>query len=93
MKNNCSEIKHSLQEFVLNESTTDQKIVRKTVNLIFIVIVFMNFFGNIDHGTLPAGSIAIRTELGLDNFQYGLLESIVFLGVTVGKLYPLSYSF
>lgn len=41
---------------------------RMRVNFLFATMIFMNLLGNIDHGTLPAGSIAIKAELGLNNF-------------------------
>jgi len=40
---------------------------------------------NIDHGILPAASIAIKGDLGLNNLQYGMVGSSVFAGLTAGK--------
>jgi len=45
----------------------------------------LNLLNNFDHGVLPAGSITIKQDLGLNNFQYGLIGSAVFAGLTVGK--------
>ena len=33
----------------------------------FFVVFFMNLMANFDHGTLPAGSVVIKENLGLDN--------------------------
>ena len=45
----------------------------------------LNLLSNIDHGTLPAGSVDIKTDLDLNNLLYGLLGSVVFIGLTFGK--------
>jgi hypothetical protein len=58
---------------------------RRSINFVFLLLIIVNLLGNIDHGTLPAGSITIKGELGLDNLQFGLLGSVVFLGLTFGK--------
>jgi len=47
----------------------------------------MSLFANIDHGTLPAGSVVIKKDLDMNNAQYGALGSIVFLGLTFGSLF------
>jgi hypothetical protein len=53
---------------------------------LYTVLFFMNLFANCDHGILPAGSVGIKGDLSLNNAQYGLLGSIVFAGLTFGKL-------
>lgn len=45
----------------------------------------LNLLNNIDHGVLPAGSITIKNDLGLNNLHYGLIGSAVFAGLTLGK--------
>jgi hypothetical protein len=45
----------------------------------------LNLLNNTDHGVLPAGSIVIKEDLGLDNLQYGMIGSAVFAGLTIGK--------
>lgn len=40
---------------------------------------------NVDHGCIPAASIYIKRDLGLNNVALGVLGSMVFLGLTVGK--------
>lgn len=60
----------------------DPKIVFKFVVLQF----FAYFFINIDMGILPAGSTAIKEELGLPNSKFGALGSMVYLGQTFGCL-------
>jgi len=49
------------------------------------VIALMNLMANFDHGTLPAGTIVIANDLGMDKLQYGMLGSAVFVGLVVGK--------
>ena len=36
-------------------------------------------------GILPAGSLKIKAELGLDNARFGALGSFVYLGQTIGS--------
>ena len=56
------------------------------VNVLFIVILYMNVLINVDHGVMPAGSIVIKEDLEINNTEYGLLGSIVFVGLTVGSI-------
>ena len=58
---------------------------RKDVILMFFVIAVMNLMANFDHGTLPAGTIVIAKDLGMDKMQYGLLGSAEFGGLVIGK--------
>lgn len=53
----------------------------------------VSLFANIDHGTLPAGSVVIADDLGMNNAQYGLLGSVVFAGIALGKYTHLSLIF
>ena len=47
--------------------------------------MIVNLFVNVDHGSLPAGSVVIKEDPGLGNLKYGMLGSIVFAGLTFGK--------
>jgi len=58
-----------------------------TVRFIFVILIALNLLNNIDHGVLPAGSITIKEDLGLNNMQYGLIGSAVFAGLTTGKTF------
>jgi hypothetical protein len=40
---------------------------RNTITALYFLIFFMSLFANIDHGTLPAGSVVIKKDLGMDN--------------------------
>jgi hypothetical protein len=51
-----------------------------------MTLVALSLLCNVDHGVLPAASIAIKTDLGLNNLQYGMVGSSVFAGLTTGKL-------
>lgn len=46
----------------------------------------LNLLNNFDHGVLPAGSITIKNDLGLNNLHYGLIGSAVFGGLTLGSI-------
>ena len=50
------------------------------------MIVTAWFLDNIDHGALPAGSTAIRNDMGMNNAQYGFLGSVVFGGLAAGSI-------
>ena len=52
----------------------------------FGVVMTMNLLINFDHGVMPAGSLAMKEDLGLSNTEFGWLGSVVFIGLTVGKL-------
>lgn len=47
---------------------------------------------NFDHGIIPAASHEIKTDLLIDDFQLGLLGSLVYAGLLVGSL-AASYAF
>jgi len=40
---------------------------RNTITALYFLIFFMSLFANIDHGTLPAGSVVIKKDLGMNN--------------------------
>ncbi len=58
---------------------------RRIVTFMFFVVMLMNLMANFDHGTLPAGSVVIAKDLGMDKLQYGMLGSAVFGGLVLGK--------
>lgn len=51
----------------------------------FMSLLALSFLCNVDHGVLPAASIAIKADLSLNNLQYGMVGSSVFAGLTAGK--------
>ena len=65
----------------------NQPVFNETVvNMLFLLVLFMNVLINVDHGVMPAGSIVIKEDLDINNTEYGLLGSVVFLGLTVGSI-------
>lgn len=42
---------------------------------------------NVDHGILPACTTELREDLHLDNANLGLLGSLVYAGLVLGKLH------
>ncbi len=58
----------------------------KAVKMIYALLFGCNFLINIDHGTIPASTLNLKSDLGLDNVALGFLGSIVFLGLTFGNL-------
>ena len=53
---------------------------------LFFVVLFLNLLINFDHGVMPAAAIRMQEDLDLNNMQFGWLGSIVFIGLTLGKL-------
>lgn len=56
------------------------------VYVLFFVILTMNLLINFDHGVMPAGALEMKKDLNLTNGEYGWLGSVVFIGLTLGKL-------
>jgi len=40
---------------------------------------------NVDHGILPACTKEVKSDLGLDDANLGLLGSLVYAGLVIGK--------
>ncbi len=40
---------------------------------------------NVDHGILPASTQQVKDDLHLDNANLGLLGSLVYAGLVIGK--------
>ncbi len=57
----------------------------KAIKIIFALLFGCNYLINIDHGTIPASTLNLKSDLGLDNVALGFLGSIVYLGLTFGK--------
>lgn len=54
------------------------------IRTIFFTVFLSNVFINIDHGTLPGCSNQIKEDLNMNDFQFGILGSIVYGGLTLG---------
>ena len=50
-----------------------------------MVVLLMNMLINFDHGVMPAAAIEMKRDLNLSNTEYGMLGSVVFIGLTLGK--------
>lgn len=55
------------------------------VKSIYFIIFCCNLLINVDHGTIPAATVKLKTDLGIDNVALGFLGSLVFMGLTLGK--------
>lgn len=62
----------------------------KVLNFIFVIIFSTNLMINVDHGILPACTKEVKRDLHLDNANLGLLGSLVYVGLVMGKNYRLS---
>lgn len=72
-------------EMVSKFERIDPGFNRHVVHFMFVTISAMILLGNIDHGIFPAASLAIKSDIGLNNSQYGMLGSTVFGGLVCGK--------
>jgi len=54
------------------------------INTVFMFVFFSNVFLNVDHGSLPGCSGQIKESLGMNNFEFGMLGSVVYGGLTIG---------
>jgi sugar phosphate permease len=52
---------------------------------LFYLIFISNILVNIDHGSMPACSVAMKKDLNMNNAKFGLLGSIVYGGMTLGS--------
>ena len=52
----------------------------------FIVLFFSSLICNLDHGSVPGFSLAIKQNLQIYNLGFGLLGTFVYLGMTLGSL-------
>ena len=54
--------------------------------LIFILIFLINCVINFDHGAIPAATGVLKNNFNLNNFQLGIVGSLVYLGLVLGAL-------
>lgn len=58
----------------------DPNIIRFT----FFNIFWSNVFINVDHGSLPGCAAKIKEDINMNDFEFGLLGSVVYGGLTLG---------
>mmetsp|Transcript_29990 Transcript_29990/g.45856 ORF Transcript_29990/g.45856 Transcript_29990/m.45856 type:complete len:199 (+) Transcript_29990:390-986(+) len=57
----------------------------KWLLVIFVIIFLSSTLVNVDHGALPGISNKIKEKLDIQNFRFGVLGSIVYVGLTLGS--------
>lgn len=57
----------------------------KVIYAIFVLVFISNIFINIDHGSLPGCSVQIKEDLNMNDFEFGVLGSVVYGGLTLGS--------
>ena len=74
----------------------DQKIIeekfnefysRKIIVSVFTLVFICNILINVDHGSLPGCHEQIKQKLNTDNFGFGILGSVVYVGLIFGSLF------
>lgn len=53
----------------------------------FFIIFLSNILINVDHGTLPGCRDQIEKKLNVKDFEYGILGSLVYVGLTLGSAF------
>lgn len=56
------------------------------IYFIFGVIFLSNILINIDHGSLPGSTKQIEEKLGINDFEFGLLGTLVYIGIVMGSI-------
>ncbi|CDW88671.1 major facilitator superfamily protein [Stylonychia lemnae] len=59
---------------------------RAAINFLFILVFLTCIIMNMDQGALAAASIEIKQSLQLDDFQFGGLQSFIYIGIFIGQL-------
>ena len=54
--------------------------------IIFILLCFINIIINLDHGAIPAATKILKIQLDIDNFELGILGSLIYLGLVLGGM-------
>jgi hypothetical protein len=57
------------------------------VKTLFGVFLLITILINVDFGVLAASSLEVKESLELDNLGFGALQSMVFLGTIIGKIF------
>ncbi|CAI2366801.1 unnamed protein product [Moneuplotes crassus] len=65
--------------------TVDKSSMSASHIFCFVVICITNILVNVDHGCIPACTVTIKKDLGLDNASLGLLGSAVYCGLLAGS--------
>lgn len=79
------EIPNKSPKIELNESL-GIPLDRKTRFLLFFLLTGTNILINMDHGTIPAASNEIKSDLNITDTTLGTFGSLVYLGSFVGAL-------
>jgi predicted MFS family arabinose efflux permease len=53
---------------------------------IFVILMIINLFINMDHGTIPAATNEIKDDLNITNDTLGIFGSLVYLGSLIGSM-------
>ena len=80
-------ITESESEKEIKKELTLPRLVRYTI---FVLYIFLNILMNVDHGTVPAATNEIKTDLVINDEILGLFGSLVFVGTIIGSLLTLT---
>jgi sugar phosphate permease len=78
-KENLLKLEQIQREFI---KTYHSKVIYSVFTLLFVT----NIMINVDHGSLPGCFNAIKEKLDVGNLGFGILGSIVFVGLIFGSI-------
>lgn len=78
----CDDIDNIIEE---EEEQPQPLLSDMGLKIVFVFICITNVLVNVDHGWIPACTVTIKRDLGLDNASLGLLGSVVYVGLLLGS--------
>ena len=76
----------SIKETVVVTQIETVELQRKSRCWFFILILMINLFVNLENGTIPSATDAIKETLYVDEEQLGLFGSLLYVGNAIGKI-------
>ena len=56
------------------------------MQMVFMLNFMSALLCNLDHGSLPGFSMEIKEKMKIGNFGFGMLGTVVYLGLTIGSI-------
>lgn len=78
--------KETIQNKINEPMTTEIKIKKNNRRFVFWILTLFNILINMDHGTIPAASNEIKSDLRINDAELGSFGSFVYLGNLIGAL-------
>ena len=66
-----------------------KKYKQRVLYLVFLLNFILSFLCNVDHGSIPGSAREVKLKYKIDNLGFGLLGTVVYLGLTIGSILAL----